>query len=82
MWLKENNCLYSHLEFNENLLYFYPENGPLPEIEENVTQDDCVDAKKIFLEETAGFSEHPAECVTEIENDDDLVLYLEKNRSF
>lgn len=50
----------------------------MPGIEENVTQDDCLDAKKIFLEERAGFSEHLAECVTEMKSDGDSVLYLEK----
>lgn len=38
----------------------YPENGILPGLCDHVVEDNELNAKIIFEEETAGFEEHPA----------------------
>jgi Helitron helicase-like domain at N-terminus len=63
LWLKANNRLYVNMPLDESIMNLYPENGPLPELEEGVVHDESLDVDRVFADETAGFSEHPAELV-------------------
>jgi hypothetical protein len=60
MWLKSHNRLYMQLGYDEAVMNMYPEDGILPRLEERTIQDHDLDPQKIFEEETAGFSKHPA----------------------
>ena len=61
LWLKNHNRLYTFIPLDMRAMDLYPEDGPLPGIEDRIIQDSEISADTIFLEETAGFSEHPAE---------------------
>jgi hypothetical protein len=60
MWLKCHNQLYMDMEFDETVMNMYPEDDILPCLEEKTIQDHDLDAQKVFEDETAGFSNHPA----------------------
>ena len=48
------------MPFDKELLDLYPEDGILPGLEQQIFHDDESDPDKLFNEETAGFSNHPA----------------------
>lgn len=53
-------CLYANLPLNLNMMDLYPEDGLLPGIETHILHDEESCAKRVFAEETAGFSDHHA----------------------
>ena len=61
IWLKNHNRLYALIPLDLRAMDLYPDDGLLPGIEDCIIQDDEICADTVFLEETAGFSEHPAE---------------------
>ena len=73
LWLKHHNRLYALIPLDFKTLNLYPNDGFLPGIEDRIIQDKDISAERTFLEETAGFSEHPAELFraqsTNLEND-------------
>ena len=66
--LKARNKLYMHVKLDEKNLNLYPIDGALPGIEKNIIQDHEMNSKNTFLEETAGFSLHPAAEYAEQKN--------------
>ena len=77
-WLRQHNRLYRDIPLDESIMDLYPEDGTLPGLEQGVFDGIDIDADKVFAEETAGFSEHPAEML-EAEPDTKLpVILLEK----
>jgi hypothetical protein len=59
LWLKDHNRLYAKIPLDFNALDLYPDDGFLPGVEDRIIQDKDISAETVFLEETAGFSEHP-----------------------
>ena len=43
------------------LFDLFPEDSPLPGIEACVIHDSTLNCNRVFLEETAGFTEHPTQ---------------------
>ena len=60
-FLKINNQLYKDMKIDPVLFDLFPEDGPLPGIEARVIHDSTLNCNRVFLEETAGFTEHPAQ---------------------
>jgi len=60
-WLCNHNHLYEHIILDESVMDLYPEDGTVPGVAECVIYDHESDVSAVFSEETAGFSEHPAE---------------------
>ena len=60
-FLKINNQLYKDMKIDPVLFDLFPEDGPLPGIEACVIHDSTLNCNRVFLEETAGFTEHPAQ---------------------
>ena len=54
----------------------YPENGILPGIEDRVFQDHVLNSSDTFLEETAGFAEHPAQMMNDNKHNSDTPSLL------
>src|ERR1700735_3752994 len=78
-WLKHHNRLYTDLLFDESVMVLYPDDGYLPGIQARVIKDNQSDAEKVFKDETAGFSEHPAELIKPNPTaEDDPVVLIEK----
>jgi hypothetical protein len=78
-WLCTHNRLYRHVRLDEDVMNQYSEDGTVPGVAARVIYDHESDVRSIFAEETAGFSEHPAEtfvmgCSKDSENDDTHVL--------
>ena len=69
--MKHHNRLYATIPLDLHALDLYPDDGFLPGIEDSIIQDSVISGETIFLEETAGFSEHPAELfrASSLEND-------------
>ncbi|KAG1860597.1 hypothetical protein C8R48DRAFT_636149, partial [Suillus tomentosus] len=61
-WLCTHNRLYRHVRLDEDIMNQYPEDGPVPGVADRVIYDHESDVRAVFAEETAGFSEHPAEA--------------------
>jgi hypothetical protein len=61
LWLRSHNRLYATISLDLHAMNLYPDDGFLPGIEDRIIQDNEISAETIFLEETAGFLEHPAE---------------------
>jgi len=79
LWLKAHNRLYSNIPLNESILDNYPDDDILPGLDDRVIYDHESDAYSIFSEETAGFSEHPAEAANNVDIDNNnSVCFLEK----
>ena len=78
LWLTTHNLHYLDMPLDRNILDQYPEDGALPSIENNVVEDNISDASQIFLNETAGPSEHPAEMLKDSNKPDDSFVFLEK----
>ena len=66
------------MPLDRNILDQYLEDGALPGIEKNVIEDNISDVSQIFLNETAGPSEHPAEMLQDSNKPDDSFVFLEK----
>jgi hypothetical protein len=66
MWLKSHNTLNPLLDFDENLMDLFPEDGPLPGIEHSVIHHKLTshEVSDLFHEETAGIEDHPASSAT------------------
>ena len=78
-WLTTHNLLYLDMHLDKKILDLYPEDDILPGIAENVVEDHVSDVSQIFLEETAGPSEHPAELLKDpISKSDEPFVFLEK----
>jgi hypothetical protein len=60
-WLCAHNRLYHNVRLDEDIMNQYPENGAVPGIGARVIYDHQSDVHTVFAEETAGFSDHPAE---------------------
>ena len=60
-----------------SITFWYPEDGPLPDIESRVVHDSELNGQKVFPYETAGFTEHPAKYLKSSDNKSSIVL-LEK----
>ena len=78
IWLKQNNRLYRDMPLDETIMNLYPDDGTLPHIEDGVVENIELDVKKVFSEETAGFSEHPAQLLQESSSDSPPTVLLEK----
>lgn len=59
-FLKQHNCLYRSIGLDKNLLDLYPIDRILPGIDQKILYDHESIGEGIFVQETAGFSEHPA----------------------
>ena len=81
LWLTTHNLHYLDMPLDRNILDQYPEDGALPGIENNVVEDNISDASQIFLNETAGPSEHPAEMLKDSNKPDDSFVFFGKSRS-
>jgi hypothetical protein len=62
MWLKFHNWLYTSLDFDKELVDLYPDDGPLPGIDQGIMyhQVTSTEAVELFHEETAGIEDYPA----------------------
>jgi hypothetical protein len=76
VWLTRNNKIYLDMPLDKSIMDLYPDDGPLPDLEAAIIHDNSLDAKQVFLEETAGFSEHPAELIHA--DDNQPQIFLEK----
>ena len=74
----ENNQLYKNLCVNSSIFECYPDDGPLPGIEDCVVQETGLESQKVFAEEMAGFTEHPAEYINSDDNEGYSMVYIEK----
>jgi hypothetical protein len=72
MWLKSHNKLYALLDFDKNLMDLFPEDGPLPGIEQRAIHHEISSSEvsELFHEETAGFEDHPASSATDLSPND------------
>ena len=67
------------IPIDDSILDMYPEDGPLPGIEDIIITDHKSDTSKIFLEETVGITEHPAENLRDTNmKDSEPFVFLEK----
>ena len=57
-----------------SITFWYPEDGPLPDIESRVVHDSELNGQKVFPYETAGFTEHPAKYLKSSDNKSSTVL--------
>jgi hypothetical protein len=81
LWLKGHNFLYLDMPLDRTILDKYPEDDTLLGIENNVVEDHVSDASRIFLDETAGLSEHPAEILKDTDSkSNERFVFLEKVR--
>ena len=74
-----HNRLYLDMTLDATIMDTYPDNGLLPGIEDCIFEDNTLSSTVIFEEETAGFTEHPAQMMTK--NDDKSegpLLFMEK----
>ena len=78
LWLGTHNHLYADIPLDEEIMNKYPEDGPVPGVNEGVFEDHDTDVKTIFSNETAGFSEHPADLVHGDHNSTMPIVLLEK----
>jgi len=82
LWLRTHNFLYSDITLDANILAQYPDDGHMPGIENCIITDNTLDPSSVFMNETAGISEHPAELMlasNKIQKDDDSpFIFLEK----
>ena len=77
LWLTTYNRLYLDIALDSNILDTYPDHGLLPGIEHRVFENHTPDSSKIFAEETAGFSKHPAQLMTDAsDGSSDIPLLL------
>jgi len=78
-WLTSHNVHYLDMHLDKTILDQYPEDDMLPGITDNVIEDHASDVSQIFLEETAGPSEHPAELLKVPPSEaDEPFVFLEK----
>jgi len=86
LWLKHHNQLYASIPLDMDILSLYPDDDILPGLSEGVVEDHDLDIDKVFQDETAGFSIHPAELLHDEEmspnslssEDQPSVVMLEK----
>lgn len=78
VWLKTNNRLYADIMLDESIMDRYPDDGPLPDLNEGIIHDNTLDVERVFADETAGFSEHPADLVRCDRTTDCPEIFLEK----
>ena len=80
LWLKEHNRLYTDMTLDPDVINLYPDDDILPGIEHCIIEDHNTqaDVRSIFAEETAGFSEHPAEVLGSKGDSDGPLVLLEK----
>lgn len=62
-WLKHHNRLYSGVTLDMDVLAMYPDDDVLPGLSDCVVEDHELDVSRVFHDETAGFSIHPAELL-------------------
>ena len=56
-----------------SITFWYPEDGPLPDIESRVVHDSELNGQKVFAYETAEFTEHPAKYLKSSDNKSSMV---------
>jgi hypothetical protein len=80
MWLKSHNQLYASLQFDMDLVNLFPDDGPLPGIEEGVIHHKIngKEVNELFHEETAGIDDHPASFMMSTTSDDLTEPFVEK----
>jgi hypothetical protein len=79
LWLTTHNLHYMNMPLDKSILDEYPEDDALPGIENNIVEDNISDSSQIFLNETAGPSEHTAEVLKDSHTDTDKpFVFLEK----
>jgi len=79
LWLTTHNLHYMDMPLDRSILDQYLEDAALPGIENNVVEDNISDVLQIFLNETAGPSEHLAEMLEDLNNKtDEPFAFLEK----
>ncbi|KAH9834902.1 uncharacterized protein C8Q71DRAFT_710536 [Rhodofomes roseus] len=62
LWLKHPNRLYEQILLDQSNIDQFPDDGVLPGVDAQFIQDIHQKSDEIFQEETAGFTEHPAEA--------------------
>jgi len=72
-----HNPLYQGITLDQRHIELYPDSDILPGIDKWVIHDTTLDAKQVFDDETAGFSDHPALQVDQ-EDTEGPVMFLEK----
>ena len=79
IWLKTHNRLYADIEIDSAIFDLYPNDGPLPGVEDVIIHDSKLEAQQVFSEESAGLSEHPAELLHNTNMPvDEPFIFLEK----
>ena len=79
VWLTTHNVYYLDIPLDKTILEQYAEDDILPGIENNVVEDHESDVSRIFSEETAGPSEHPAELLKDPHSEsNEAFVFLEK----
>ena len=77
LWLQANNRLYVDMILDPDIMNQYPDDNTLPGLEHAVFEDHKTHVGTVFAEETAGFSEHPADIIHTNKSCEPFVL-LEK----
>lgn len=72
VWLRFHNHLYAHIPLDAKIASLYPEDDLLPGLSDGVIEDHELDVRKVFEEETAGFSNHPANMLHDTATDQDV----------
>ena len=79
VWLTAHNLCYLDMLLDKTIIDQYPEDGILPGIENNVVEDHSSDMSSIFLVETTGPSEHPAELLKDPQSESvEPFVFLER----
>ncbi|KAG0695352.1 hypothetical protein DFH29DRAFT_814280 [Suillus ampliporus] len=67
LWLKHHNRLYVSIPLDLDVLSLYPDDDILPGLSDCVVEDRELDAHTVFAQETAGFSDHPAVLLSDVQ---------------
>src|SRR5882762_1900294 len=79
LWLATHNLHYMNMPLDKSILDEYSEDDALPSIKNNIVEDNISDSSWIFLDETAGPSEHTAEMLKDSHtNTNEPFVFLEK----
>jgi hypothetical protein len=81
VWLKHHNRLYSDIGLDLTIAMMYPDDDVLPGLSDGVIEDHELDVRRVFEDETAGFSEHPADMLGELALSEDVTDALQAPNS-
>lgn len=78
-WLKAHNALYAQIDIDFTIVDDYPDDGPLPALDEHIIHDNETDGAALFESETAGPADHPAQVFANDDTHlDESYVFLEK----